>query len=194
VGSPQAVDPRVSQAKFDREIAQYRALAQEHSRRGWWLIDAEFPKVFVVFATPKLKPPAVVFGAMLDFTDYDFQPPSVRLVDPFTREPYKARELPSVLRRIVPAVPQVGGFIMAADQQLMQAAQPDEIPFLCLPGVREYHDHPAHTGDSWLLHRGGTEGSLHFILDVLYRYGVQPISEYAVGQIVTGFRQGMPPQ
>ena len=26
-------------------------------------------------------------------------------------------------------------------------------PFLCLRGIREYHDHPQHTGDEWLLYK-----------------------------------------
>jgi hypothetical protein len=56
--------------------------------------------------------------------------------------------------------------------------QPDEIPFLCIPGVREYHQHPAHTGNSWLLHRGTGEGTLFFIVDQLWKYGVQGVASY----------------
>src|SRR5439155_19241848 len=26
-------------------------------------------------------------------------------------------------------------------------------PFLCLRGIREYHEHPQHSGDEWLLYR-----------------------------------------
>jgi hypothetical protein len=26
--------------------------------------------------------------------------------------------------------------------------------FFCMRGVREYHEHPEHTGDQWLLYRG----------------------------------------
>lgn len=46
------VDPAVSRAKFDRELAQYRALEDDYLRRGWWLLKAEFPEVFAVFASP----------------------------------------------------------------------------------------------------------------------------------------------
>jgi hypothetical protein len=187
------VEPAISRAKFEREVAKFRELWEDHCKRGWWLVDATYPKIFVVFGAPQLKPPAVIFGALLDFTDYDFHPPSVKLADPFTRQPYQAKNLPSVLRRTAPAPAQFGPFVVQADQPLMQALSSDEEPFLCLPGVREYHEHPAHSGDSWLLHRGNAEGTLHFILDVLYRYGVQPISEYAVTQVVSGFKQGAPP-
>jgi hypothetical protein len=27
-------------------------------------------------------------------------------------------------------------------------------PFLCVKGIREYHEHPQHDGDSWCLYRG----------------------------------------
>ncbi|WP_241359668.1 putative metal-binding protein, partial [Escherichia coli] len=62
----------------------------------------------------------------------------------------------------------------------IQALGPDDIPFLCLPGVREYHDHPAHTGDSWLLHRRSGEGSLHFILESIWKHGVEPLDGFNV--------------
>jgi hypothetical protein len=204
------VDPRVSRAKFDREIDQFRQLEPEYIRRGWWMIRANFPEVIVVFGTRKTQPPAVVFGARLDFANYDLVPPSVTLVNPFTLEPYKAKELPSqLLRRIPIAAAPLGGTSDTAPtgatgdtgtdatkatalppssqfvpQAMMQAWSPDDIPFLCLPGVREYHDNPAHSGDLWLLHRGRGVGTLHFILDQLYRYGVQPMRAHVQVQIV----------
>jgi hypothetical protein len=70
---------------------------------------------------------------------------------------------------------------------------PDEVPFVCLPGIREYHAHPAHSGDSWLLHRGQVEGTLNFILDVLHRYGAAPIRGFQIGMQITDFmRQEAP--
>lgn len=191
-GLPEALaDPAVSRAKFDRDLATYCGREDEYRRRGWWLLTADFPEVFVVFATPRTKPPAVVFGALLDFANYDFWPPSVRLVDPFTREPYRAKDLPTVFKRrtvtTLPPEAQAALGLPAGAQmqnvqesQLMQAYGPDEVPFLCVPGVREYHEHPAHSNDPWLRHRDGVEGSLHFLLEILYRYGVAPISEYRV--------------
>jgi hypothetical protein len=172
---PQFVDPRVSRAKFDHEVELYYAIEEELIERGWWLVKAEFPKVFVVFGTPKLKPPSVVFGALIDFTNYDLWPPSVRLVNPFTRKPYTFAESPTHLNRIAaPSGGQFGGGI----QPLLQAHNPNEIPFVCMPGVREYHEHPGHSGDSWLIHRKTAEGTLFFILEQLYKYGIQPIAGY----------------
>lgn len=196
----QSVDPVVSRVKFERELGAYRALEDDYLKRGWWMLKAHFPDVFVAFLSPKVNPPCVILGVTLDFTDYDFQPPSVRLVNPLTRVPYKFRELPNQLVRtvLVPNPPEMAdhGIINAAPQALMVAHDPDEIPFLCIPGVREYHDHPGHSGDLWALHRGTGEGTLHFLLDQIYKYGVEPISGFAVNisARISGFTQGPPPQ
>ena len=196
----QAVDPGVSRAKFAREVERYRAQEAVHRRQGWLMLDATFPEVFVVFAATKPKPAALVAGVVIDFTDYDLRPPSVRFVDPFTREPLKAKDLGfRMTRRLAGAPPQLmvmpgmAPQVVPATQDLIQANGPDEEPFLCLPGIREYHDNPAHTGDSWLLHRASGEGSLAFLLDKIWTYGVNPITDYAwqLQVQVLGF---MPPQ
>ena len=194
------VDPAVSRAKFERQLAEYRKLEGEYRKRGWWLLDAVYPEVFIIFGTPKLKPPSVAFGALLDFTNYDLWPPSVRLVDPFTREPYAFKDLPTKLPRRIAGVtpPELAAHGIRIDdgeQPMMQAHDPGDIPFLCLAGVREYHEHPAHTGDSWLLHRAQGEGTLHFILDQLYKYGVDPIKAYRAELriAVSGYQGEAPP-
>lgn len=192
------VDPAVSRAKFEREIAAFRELGDDYRRRGWWLLDVSFPEVLVAFVARQLRPAAVIFGALLDFTNYDLWAPSVRLVDPFTRVPYRRRELPSQLTRRIPRQlpPELAplGIQPVELQPLMQAHGDDDVPFLCIPGVREYHDHPAHTGDSWLLHRGLGEGTLDFLLTQLAKYGVEPIRGYQIGLAITGFTHAEPPE
>lgn len=187
----QYVDPEVSRSKFDREIAEYRELEEEYRTRGWLLLSAEFPHVLIALASPKLRPPAIVTGVAFDYTNYDAQPPSVRLVNPFTGEPYAHKDLPTQLLQPVQGDPVPGmpnGARLVLQQPLMQAHAPDDIPFLCLAGVREYHEHPGHTGDSWELHRPSGAGRLIRLLDVIHRYGVQPISGYSVQlQPVVGF-------
>ena len=194
------VDPSVSRAKFDREIRAFRRLAGDYRKRGWFLADVSFPQALVVMAAPQLKPPAVVVGVLVDYTDYDLRPPSLRLVDPFTVEPYRAKELPVQLFRQAPdesvrveIVGAPGGPVpkLIARQQLMQSYGPDEIPFLCLAGVREYHDHPGHSGDAWELHRPGGAGRLVRLLDIVDRYGIRPLSGYnlALEPKITGFVQ-----
>ncbi|GLR45914.1 hypothetical protein GCM10007880_64320 [Mesorhizobium amorphae] len=178
----QFVDEAVSRRKFDRQIAQYRELEGEYRRRGWFLVEAAFPRVLAIFASSRLNPRAIVCAVRLDFTNYDLVPPSVTFVDPFTGAALPMKSLGFKMLRLdgmanatpetITAMVQQGRLVF---QELMQAHSPEEVPFLCLPGVREYHDHPAHTGDSWLLHRRSGEGSLHFILEQIWASGINPI-------------------
>jgi Predicted metal binding domain len=201
----QSADPEVSRAKFDSEVANFRALAPQYGARGWFLAEAEFPRVLVVLAAPQLKPPPLVTGVSFDYTDYDLRPPSVRLVNPFTREPWGAEELPTTLPRRVEGQPlAIQGFQLPAgaamprimQQQPLMQAYPGALPFLCIAGVREYHDHPAHSGDLWELHRPAGAGRLIRILEVIDTYGLRPLTGYNVNltpQIV-GYAQGDPPE
>src|SRR5687768_15213369 len=80
------VDPAVSLAKFEREVSGMRAAATAYHGKGIWLLEATYPEVFVVFVARHAKPaPYVMFGAVIDFTDYDVVPLSVHLVNAFTR-------------------------------------------------------------------------------------------------------------
>lgn len=183
----QVVDPEVSRAKFDREVLEYRELEATYQKRGWLLLKAQFPEVVVAFAATRLRPAPIVAAVVVDFTDYDLQPPSVQFIDPFTREKLlhanlsffmlRRPETPHLPPDAIAAMVQQGGLQFSS---LIQCNRPDDFPFICLPGVREYHDNPAHTGDSWLLHRGSGEGSLAFVLEKIWTYGVQPITGFQV--------------
>jgi hypothetical protein len=186
----QTVDPAVSAAKFERELDQFRDLEAEYRTRGWFLLTAEFPEVEVLMVTAHLKPPVVVTGVRFDFTDYDLRPPSVKLINPFTGKPWTESELPTRLMRRteVEGQPPPGVVLppgiempnkMFQDQPLMQA-YPNEEPFLCIAGVREYHEHPAHSGDAWELHRAEGAGRLVRLLEVIDTYGIRPWSGFNV--------------
>lgn len=195
------VDPAVSRVKFARDVEQCRRLGGELRRRGWWILEAEFPTVLAAFVAPQLRPRPVMFGARIDFENYDLWAPSVRIVDPFTGKPLLSREVPPHLafaRRVegvgevqVPGLGLVQGY---GEQPLLVAHGPDELPFLCLPGVREYHEHPAHTGDDWLLRRDRGEGTLYFLLEKLARYGLEPVQQYQFGLQIVGFARGEAPE
>jgi hypothetical protein len=186
----------VSQAKFARELAEYRTLETQYRARGWLLLEARFPRVLVAMAAPQLNPAPIVTGVEFDYTNYDAEPPSVRMVNPFTGEPYRMKDLPTPLYRSAGSAPQISipglpaGIVRVNQlQTLMVAHGQEETPFLCIAGVREYHNHPAHSGDSWELHRSTGAGRLVRLLDVVHKYGVEPIARYTV-QLqpqVTGF-------
>lgn len=160
----QLVDPTISRAKFDREVRNYRAMDSEYLRRGWILLKASFPKVVVLFAAPQIVPTPLILGVIIDFTNYDFWAASVRFVHPFTLAPLSLGEIPTAFwkRNAAP---------------LLQSHQ-DQVPFLCVRGVREYHDHPAHSNDPWLAYRGTGVGTLYHILDVIHRHGMAPFTGF----------------
>jgi hypothetical protein len=197
----QYAEPAVSRAKFEQEVSEYRELEPDYRARGWFILDADFPIVRILLATNKVQgPPALVTGVRFDYTNYDAAPPSVQLIDPFTSQPFLSKELPVALNRAIPsqavAVPGMPGNLqIQGAQPLMQAHDGEEVPFLCLAGVREYHDHPGHSGDSWELHRASGAGRLVRLLEVIHRYGVDPIRGYAVNLVPqVSLDQGQPPE
>jgi Predicted metal binding domain len=203
-GTLQTVDPAVSRAKFDREIGSFSDLEGDYQKRGWFLLDATFPHVFVVMAAPQISPSPIVTGVLFDYSDYDVRPPSVRLANPFTREPYRAGELPTnLLRQVEGGALPIGISLppgmpaprMIQQQALMQSYGPEDLPFLCLAGTREYHDHPAHSGDRWELHRTAGAGRLVRLLEIIDTYGVRPLNGYGVNLVpqVSGFTQAEVP-
>jgi hypothetical protein len=199
----QVADPRVSRRKFAREIADFRRLAGSFRERGWFLAEAQFPIAVVVMAARNLKPSALVTGVRFDYSDYDFRPPSVRLIDPYTGVPYPAKEVPIVLRRRIGVQPiAIAGLPEGVplpqvfqEQPLLQNYGPDEVPFVCLAGVREYHDHPGHSGDAWELHRSSGAGRLVRLLEIIDRYGTAPISGFnlSVDVKIIGYTQQSAP-
>ena len=178
----QYVDPAVSRAKFEHEIAEYRSFEADYRARGWFLVKADWPVVVVVLASKKTSPPTIVTAVRFDFTNYDAEPPSVRFVDPFSGRLLANKDLPIRLLRMLPE-PEVqvpGAAVGPQVEDLLAAHSPDDLPFLCIAGVKEYHNHPGHTGDPWELHRSAGEGRLVRLLEVVSKYGLEPVSGLGV--------------
>lgn len=201
------VDPAVSRAKFAREIDAYRAREAEYRTRGWFLVRAEFPEVFVLMAAPQLRPTTIVYGLLLDFRDYDLIAPALRFVNPFTGESLPVKDVPRVHKRLAVAPAAVNGRQAPAAEGgpccdsnadapaqrpvAPQVAPPDQFgnfvqghgdhpAFLCVAGTREYHAHPYHSNDPWLAHRGTGPGTLHYLLNIVWRHGVIPLVSYQI--------------
>lgn len=194
------VDPEISRAKFARELDRWDGLAAEYGKRGIFITEARFPTVFAVFTAPQLNPASVVFGVALNFDNYDLSPPSVRFLNPFTREPYSRANLPEFLQRPQTppnvAVPPGAQVLMKGPPAVMFQEPQGEAgeAFFCMQGVREYHSHPAHTGDPWVLHRGTGKGTLFQILDQLHEFGITILKGYNMNlQIqINGYQSGWP--
>ncbi len=181
----QYVDPMVSQAKFEQEITDFQASRLTHRERGWFLLYAVFPIAEVLLVVPSSQPLAAPVVVRFDYSNYDAEPPSVTLAHPLTGEPFAMKDLPIQVMQVIR-----GDGPMQQLQSLMQAYGPDDVPFLCVPGVKEYHDNPAHTGDPWELYRTQGAGRLARLLDVIFVHGILPIKGFNVilKPQISGFR------
>lgn len=181
----QVIDPHVSEIKYKRELSIFLKRKNYQNQRGIILLESKFPYLDLMFLAPQLIPNPVVFTVRINFTNYDLEPLSISFINPLNGELVKANQmLTHFQRKLVNERKEQTGI-----QPLIQSETPDGIPFFCIPGVREYHNHPAHTGDSWFLHRQiGGEGSLNYLIDKLHEYGIAPLSFYTL-QIVANTPQ-----
>ena len=87
---------------------------------------------------------ARAFGVRVDLQGYDQRAPSITFRDPWTWQlaPYAALPIGQLVDD--PAKPQI---------VLLDGHPTAKRPFLCLRGVREYHEHPQHDGDDWAMYR-----------------------------------------
>lgn len=166
-------DPSVSRRKFEREVAMAQALPY-WQRQGVWILRAEFPIVLVAFVSLKPTPwcPSVIAAVHIDFSDYDARPPSIKFVDPITEVPISIAELRHHFPRAAKFQldPTSNQLRPTAHTTFVQSF--DKVKaFLCLPGVREYHECSGHSGDSWFAHRRPNGGHLVHLLTVLQRHG-----------------------
>jgi Predicted metal binding domain len=166
------LDPSTNRKKFDREFNVLVDRRSELEQRGVHLLDSStHPHIDLLFV-PKhplqvlapqirqgslfLPAPAFIandipvfsasaFKARFDLSDYDLYPPSLLFHDPWTDAPlqfnrmFRAKEYDKD---------------RGAHDVLIEEHPETHRPFLCLRGIREYHAHPQHSGDEWLLYRG----------------------------------------
>jgi hypothetical protein len=148
------VDPGVTRRKFERELELWSENEEAYRRRGWILLGQHDLEVDVGFLG---RIPAMTACIRIDFTNYDLWAPGVEFIDPFTGEF---------------AAPVVQALVDSEEgpRDLLVHSHPEtNRPFFCVPGIRQYHEHPQHSGDSWLLHRKTGDGSLATICDRVWR-------------------------
>lgn len=187
-------DPQVVRLKVERELRDFVDRIDHYRARGIWVLEYRFPTLLVAFATPNMTPHTLApYGVLMDLSNYDVEPPSITFVNPFTKAPLKAPQIPTQLRRIrlLPPSAQPTGdnptgtgptgdgqpVPNAVIEQLLVFWQEEQIPFVCLQGVREYHRNPGHTGDPWWLHRGKGAGGIIRLLDIISTYGTEAMTQ-----------------
>jgi hypothetical protein len=84
------------------------------------------------------------FKAHFDLSDYDLRAPSLEFRDPWNDSllPYA-----TMFRALEFEEQRKAHIVLLNDHPTTHK------PFLCLRGVREYHEHPQHSGDDWMLYR-----------------------------------------
>mgnify|MGYP001575443705 CR=1 FL=1 len=85
---------------------------------------------------------ARAFGVRISLDDFDQRAPSVVFCDPFSWEeiPYEKLHRGQHI-----------GDNGKAFNVILGGHPFSKKPFLCMRGIREYHEHPQHTGDDWML-------------------------------------------
>lgn len=159
------VDREISQQKLRREFERWKATSL-HQERGWILLQYDEERLLVELAflakvsiNAGAGPlPVVVCAVRLTYENYDLWAPSLTFIDIFSRQATK------------PHVRAFQGTPAGPRDVLIDAHPETEQPFLCVPGIREYHTHPQHTGDSWLLYRERGDGSISTICERLWRF------------------------
>src|SRR6478752_4549703 len=139
------VDPRVTARKFTRELELWDENAGLYRERGWLMLERRDRQVEVAFiGRVSLGPrtlPIIAACVRIDFENYDLWPPSVEFIDPATGA------------FAPPPVAAIAVTDEGARNILVDGHPTTRRPFFCIRGTREYHTHPQHSGDDWLLSR-----------------------------------------
>jgi hypothetical protein len=166
------IDPEITRRKYESEVRRLTEQRENLEERGIFLLEnSSFPAIDFFFVprsllrlavpigTPPGSPPMPpntmqafdvpsvagrAFKARFNLSDYDLRAPSLEFLDPWTNEllsyenMFKAFEFEPV---------RGAHLVLLGDHPITHR------PFLCLRGIREYHEHPQHSGDDWLLYR-----------------------------------------
>jgi hypothetical protein len=161
-------------AKFERQLELWDESARVYRRRGVTMIARDETSVDVAFVAELPMGPYAIRGAKIplvsacvriDFANYDLWPPSIRFID---------------FRTGTPAFPPIGqAWLPGRSGQLQNVfIDPHPVtgrPFFCVPGTREYHTHPQHNGDLWLVRRTSVEGTLARLCGLLWQAMTQTV-------------------
>lgn len=156
----QLVAREVTEAKVAAHLNAWHEHADAYRERGWLLLKAAGTAIEIGFVAPNAVAPFRIMpvAIRLEYDNYDIWPPSLTFIDPLTGQPAPPP---------IPAHKREGEVL----RQLIVAGHPETgLPFLCLPGIREYHRHPQHSGDDWLRYRAQGMGAPAVICEWIWQY------------------------
>jgi hypothetical protein len=140
------VNATAAKALFDDAVSKFdeRLLTS----REWVVHSREFPVLDLSFRSSARQE----LRLRLNCDDWNDTPPSVDLLSP-----------EGALLGALPTLRQSSGFFNAGLHDRTKR------PFVCTPGVREYHDHPSHVGDLWSNYKTLESFTLGGILTQVWR-------------------------
>jgi Predicted metal binding domain len=182
------VDPNVNRLKYDRELARLHEQRLDLDQRGIFVLGStSFPHIDLIYvgrhrlravipvsqqgglflpagARAAIEVPglsASAFKAHFDLSNYDLAAPGLEFRDPWTDAllPYNG-----MFRALQFDEHRKGQIVLLDDHPITHK------PFLCLRGIREYHEHPQHSGDEWLLYRSSV--NMFSIVMALWRVAI----------------------
>ena len=143
------MDPAVSEKKFNRELDALHGDGSGFvAAGGWEFVTTNYPVLSLVFTHPRSKRGV---GFRFLFDGWDEQPPSLGLFDVETKAELAWDKWPQ------------GGWSVGNPHPTTGK------PFLCLPGIREYHMHSSHLTDHWHNYKAKGSYTLGFILDRVWQ-------------------------
>jgi Predicted metal binding domain len=194
------IDPEVCRRKYARELTKLHDQRDDLQARGIFVVgEPTYPSIDLLFVPriplkvavatmasgPIVLPPGAVamtvaelpslaakaFRARFDLTDYDLRAPSLMFLDHWTGRPL---EYNTMFRALEFEKYRQAHLVLLDDHPTFHR------PFLCLRGIREYHEHPQHSGDEWLLYR--TEMSLFSAVMSLWRAAIDIVAPILIPQ------------
>jgi hypothetical protein len=190
-------DLNATRAKFDRQVAAFDKHAVSYRREGIVCLGIVFPIFEFCFLAKETQfslnmnihvpecgkvvntqvgvhrqLPQYLFSIRLDYSNFDAVPPSLRIISPFNSELVsEVGFMPFISPgQQNPNAPLAKSF-EHTNQNILLKDNEDKL-FICLRGVKEYHAHPQHSGDSWFLYRKSGKGDILTILDQLQIYAI----------------------
>lgn len=143
------MDRAVSLKKFDAEIGSLATTAEAYAAaKGWRVLCTTYPTLSVAIRHPR-SCREVEFRFTCD--DWDELAPSLALHDPANGRELHWADWPKEQWSVGDRHPSTGK------------------PFLCLPGIREYHSHRGHVNDPWERYRALRTYRLLGIIDRVHQ-------------------------
>jgi Predicted metal binding domain len=138
------MDATVSKRKFDRAVEDLGTRAADFvTTSKWEIVEAVYPLLAVTFTHPRS---GRRVGFRFQCDDWDALPPSLSLFDPEKGDELGWDKWPK------------NGWAGGEAHPVTRK------PFLCLPGIREYHTHSSHLKEIWDNFKGRESYTLPYIL------------------------------